>query len=148
MQKNKKMIIGGAVVASCIAAGAIYAVESNQSQFDSDVVGQSDYEFMSYVSAHGKKYSTKTEWKARKARWAKTDAAIKAHNADPSTTSGAHHNFMSDYTEPELKNSKGYDTSLNDEVIIIIVEPYDPTTAPTPLEIDWVSLGYVTPIQR
>ena len=49
MQKNKKMIIGGVVIASCIAAGAIYAVESNQSQFDTDVMGQSDYEFMSYI---------------------------------------------------------------------------------------------------
>jgi len=49
MQKNKKMIIGGVAIASCIAAGAIYAVESNESQFDKDVMGQSDYEFMSYI---------------------------------------------------------------------------------------------------
>ena len=44
-------------------------------------------------------YSTKSEYKSRKAIWEKTDAAIKAHNADPETTSGASHNFSSDYTE-------------------------------------------------
>ena len=36
--KNKKFIIGGVVVASCIAAGAIYAVESNDHQFSSSTI--------------------------------------------------------------------------------------------------------------
>ena len=146
MQKNKKMIIGGVVIVSCIAAGAIYAVESNQSQFDSDVVGQSDYEFMSYISAHGKVYSTKTEWKSRKAAWTMTDAAIKAHNADPNTTSGAHHNFMSDYTQAERKNMKGYDGSLS-TTTTTNVATYD-ASAPAASEIDWVTLNKVTPIQN
>ena len=147
MQKNKKMIIGGVVVASCIAAGAIYAVESSSSQFDSDVVGESDYEFMSFSAKHGKVYSTKKEWKQRKANFMKTDAAIKAHNADPTTTSGAAHNFMSDYTQTELNNMKGYDGNLSSSSTTSNVASYD-ASAPTASAVDWVNAGKVTPIQN
>jgi len=147
MQKNKKMIIGGVAIASCIAAGAIYAVESSSSQFDSDVVGESDYAFMSYAAKHGKVYSTKTEWKSRKAAYLKTDEAIKAHNADPTTFSGASHNFMSDYTAKELKNMKGYDGNLSTSTTTSNVATYD-ASAPAASEVDWVSAGKVTPIQN
>jgi len=34
----------------------------------------------------------------RQANFMTTDAAIKAHNADPETTSESGHNYMSDYT--------------------------------------------------
>jgi hypothetical protein len=66
MQKNKKMIIGGVAVASCIALGAIYAVESNDSsQFDGEKMKQSDYEFMSHVAKHNRVFKTKAEYKMR-----------------------------------------------------------------------------------
>ena len=50
MQKNKKMIVGGVIVASCLAAGAIYAVESNETQFDGESIDQSHYAYMSYLT--------------------------------------------------------------------------------------------------
>jgi len=100
---------------------------------------------MAYSAKHGKVYSTKTEWKSRKAAWSKTDAAIKAHNADPTTFSGCTHNFMSDYTQTELKNMKGYDGSLS--TTTTNVATYD-ASAPTASAIDWYSLGKVTPIQN
>jgi len=144
MQKNKKMIIGGVAVASCIAAGAIYAVESNQHQFDTDIMGDSDYQFMSYISKENKTYKTKAEYKMRKANWAKTDKAITAHNQDPEATSFTAHNFMSDYTESELKNMRGYDGNKSAPKNYA---PFD-ENAPEASEIDWVAKGKVTPVQR
>jgi len=93
------MIIGGVVVASCIAAGAIYAVEANESQFSSDTMKQSDYDYIAHTAKYNIHHSTKTAYKMGQARYEKVDAAIKAHNADPETTSTCAHNYMSDYTE-------------------------------------------------
>jgi len=147
MQNNKNNIVKvgvAGVVASCIAAGAIYAVEGSQSQFSGDQISQSDYEFMSYVSVQGKSYTTKTEYKMRQANWAKADVAIKAHNADPETTSTAGHNFTSDLTEVELKSMKGFtsDTSHAKHYAT------DLSGAPPANGIDWVTKGKVTPIQN
>jgi succinate dehydrogenase/fumarate reductase flavoprotein subunit len=83
MQKNKKMIIGGVAVASCIAAGAIFAVESNESQFNGDKLQQNDYAYMSHVAKYNIQHKTKADYKMRQARWEKVDAEIKAHNTDP-----------------------------------------------------------------
>lgn len=148
MQKNKKMIIGGAVVASCLAAGAIYAVESNESQFNGEKIDQSDYEFMSYVSKHGKNYATTAEYKKRKAIYDTTDAAIKAHNADPETTSISGHNYTSDYTMGELHKMKGYDGMIKAPARRVQTVDYTADEDDTSAMIDWVAKGKVTPIQN
>ena len=147
MQKNKKMIIGGAVVASCLAAGAIFAVESNETQFDGEKLDQSDYEFMSFTSKYNKHYRTKKEYKHRKRLHYMRGKAIKAHNDDPETTSTCGHNYMSDYTDNELGNMRGYDTSLPDSHPSV-VEYTDSDEVDNSAEVNWVTAGKVTPVQN
>ena len=72
MQVNKRTLFkvgAGAIAASAIAAGVIFAETSSNGgnhQFGSDgKMSQSDYEFMSYVSKHGKNYKTAGEYKMR-----------------------------------------------------------------------------------
>jgi len=67
---------------------------------------------MAYVSKYNKHYTTKTDYKMRQANFMTTDTAIKAHNADPETTSECGHNYMSDYTSQEWSNMKGYDSNI------------------------------------
>ena len=99
---------------------------------------------MEYTGNHGKTYATKSEYKMRQANWMKTDTAIKAHNADPSATSTTGHNYMSDYTEAEFKNQRGFDGSLSAPTNVAT----DLDGAPPANGIDWVTLGKVTPVQN
>jgi len=146
MQKNKKMIIGGVVVASCFAAGAIYAVESNESQFNSEKMSQSDYAYMAHTAKYNIQHKTKTEYKMRQARFEKVDGEIKAHNADPEMTSECGHNFLSDYTESMLKNMKGY--TGNAPARQDAEDTTEVGTKGTSVAVNWFTEGKVTPVQN
>ena len=100
---------------------------------------------MAYVSKYGKTYNTKTDYKMRQANFMATDAAIKAHNADPETTSESGHNAMSDYTASEWSNMKGYDSNISAPSKNFA--EYSENSPHTD-EIDWVSKGKVTPVQN
>jgi hypothetical protein len=63
MQNNKRTLFkvgAGVVAASAIAAGVIMTqTGSNASQFSNNgQMNAQDYEYMAYVSKHGKNYST------------------------------------------------------------------------------------------
>ena len=77
--KRNLKLIGGGVVASAVIDGAILAVQSSAdaSQFADGTMTQGDFDYMKYVSDHGKNYKTKTEYKMRQAQWAKTDENCK-----------------------------------------------------------------------
>jgi len=62
-KRNVKIVAAG-VVASAIAAGAIFAVQASETkQFSNDNLDTKDYAFMSHVSKCGKTYATKAEYK-------------------------------------------------------------------------------------
>jgi len=73
MQNKNRLVKVGAVGvgASLVVAGAIFAIENSEStQFSGDSLKQNDFEFMNYVTAHGKNYVTKSEYKMRQSNWA------------------------------------------------------------------------------
>ena len=73
MQNKNRLVKVGAVGvgASLVVAGAIFAIENSEStQFSGDSLKQNDFEFMAYVSKHGKNYATKSEYKVRQSNWA------------------------------------------------------------------------------
>ena len=112
-----KVGCGGVVVAG-VAAVVLFDVikEKNLSQFSGDNLTPQDYEFMSYISTYGKSYETKEEYKMRAAQWAKTDAAIKEHNAGGAGGRHRHswmkHNKYSAYTRAEWKKLRGYNHAM------------------------------------
>ena len=73
------------------------------------------------------------------------DKEIKAHNQDLATTSTCGHNYMSDYTENELTNMKGYKTSTPR---VAILDDSVSNSAYQSDMINWVSKGKVTAVQN
>ena len=79
-------------------------------------IDNATFDFMKYVSEHGKSYTTVEEFNMRQALFAERNEFIQAFNADTNNTSRVGHNFLSDWTAEELKNLRGLDTThVNDE---------------------------------
>ena len=58
------------------------------------------------IAKHNKSYASHEEYLMRYERWLLAEIYIVKNNADPKSTHTAGHNFMSDFTEEELKNAK------------------------------------------
>ena len=71
-------------------------------------IDQRSFEFMRYISSHGKRYETLAEFEMRKDIFFANDAIIKEWNADESNTSRMGHNFLSDWTEAEKAKFLGH----------------------------------------
>ena len=71
-------------------------------------IDQRTFEFMRYISSHGKRYETLAEFEMRKDIFFTNDAIIKEWNADESKTSRMGHNFLSDWTEAEKAKFLGH----------------------------------------
>ena len=79
-------------------------------------IDNATFDFMKYVSEHGKSYTTVEEFNMRQALFAERHEFIQAFNADTNNTSRVGHNHLSDWTAEELKNLRGLDTThVNDE---------------------------------
>ena len=64
----------------------------------SALITPEDYEFMKYITEHGKSYGTVAEFNFRAEIFKKKHAAIEAFNADPNNTHTVGHNLFSDMT--------------------------------------------------
>jgi cathepsin L len=99
-----------------------------------------DYEFMKFVTEHGKSYGTVAEFQFRSAQFKKRHAEIQAWNADNNTHVVGHNEF-SDYTYAEMKARNGYKHKEQTN----IVELDSSANAAT---VDWRSKGAVTPVKN
>ena len=99
--------------------------------------------FLSFLSEHGKSYGTIEEYKFRLNEFTKKHEFIQKHNAlEDNHTVG--HNFMSDWTEEEYAQIRGYKKDLwtGDRI-----EKLD-TSNVTDDAIDWRTKGAVTPVKN
>ena len=64
-------------------------------------------QFMEHVALHGNSFGTVKEFNLRMDVFAELDKKINAHNATESSFKLGH-NYLSTYTEAELKSSRGY----------------------------------------
>ena len=78
----------------------------------------------------------------RLALWQESDLIIKTHNADETNTHILSHNFLSDYTEAEKANLRGYKEApkINSERLL-----HD--GSPLPNAVNWVTAGKVGPVK-
>merc|ERR1712166_961567 len=81
-----------------------------------------DYEFMRFVTEHGKSYGTVAEFNFRGEQFAKRHEEIVAFNADSNNTHVVGHNEFSDMTYAEMKSNAA--------------------------TVDWRSKGAVTPVKN
>ena len=100
-----------------------------------------DYEFMKFITEHGKSYGTVAEFNFRAEIFKQKHAAIQAFNADVNNTHTLGHNFFSDMTYEELKARNGYKHREATNI-----KQLDETTIAA--SIDWRTKGAVTPVKN
>merc|ERR1712166_134699 len=100
-----------------------------------------DYEFMRFVTEHGKSYGTVAEFNFRGEQFAKRHEEIVAFNADSNNTHVVGHNEFSDMTYAEMKSKNGYRHGEQTNV----VQLDESSNAAT---VDWRSKGAVTPVKN
>ncbi len=118
-------------------AAALFAAVAQSAE----LMTETDYKFMAFISEHGKMYATVEEFMARKDIFRATDAAINEINADPNQTHVAGHNKFSDWTEHEFSNILGLKGAEEREVIPDVVEANYPSAW------DWRAQGKVTAVK-
>ena len=105
-------------------------------------ITQLEFDFMNYISAHGKSYANLAEYNSRFEMFAKKDAFIKAHDPVATKYTVAHNKF-SDWTDEEYKAILTYRSPGGWE------QPEEPETEVPPLgaNVNWVTNGCVNKIQ-
>ena len=111
------------------------------SLFSGDVMQSEDYEFMKFVTEHGKSYGTVAEFQFRSAQFKQRHAEIQAFNADANNTHVVGHNEFSDYTYAEMKARNGYKHKEQTKVVEL-------DTSANAATVDWRSKGAVTPVKN
>jgi len=123
------------------AALATAALNYNQATLETEFLGEADYQFMQFVSEHGRSYGTKSEFQFRSKIFKEHLAAIEAINAENGThTVGI--NFLADRTVDERKRMNGYKASnrVRNETTFSTQNLAD--------EVNWVTKGAVTPVKN
>jgi len=110
------------------------------------VVGETRFEFESWVILHGKEYATKEEKQRRKEIFKENVAKINAHNARNDVTYEMGLNEFTDMTPMEFKRlvSRPYSPRKLEAVESFI----DPATSLAPASVDWTAQGAVTPVKN
>jgi len=103
-----------------------------------------DYEFMRYVTEHGKTYATKAEFEFRSALFKTELAHIEEQNASGNNTHTLGVNSMSDWTDAEYKALLGYKMDMKKSENVKILD----ITEPLADDVNWVTQGAVTPVKN
>merc|ERR1719276_532046 len=123
------------------AALATAALNMNTATLESDLLTEGDYQFMQFVSEHGRSYATKAEFQFRSKVFKTALAEIEAINAENGThTVGV--NFLADRTTEEKKKLNGYRASQR---VRTPMKLHGDSTADS---VDWRTKGAVTPVKN
>lgn len=104
----------------------------------------SEYEFMQYLTQHGKMYTTMEEFQMRKDLFQAKDQVISAHNSRPANFTLGHNKF-SDWSIDEFRSllgEKGTPPNAN----CPDPQPLD-LNASLPDYVNWVEAGMTTPVK-
>merc|ERR1712072_500779 len=122
---------------------AIIGAASAMSLNSGDVISETEYKFMGYVTSYNKSYATVAEYKFRLAQFEKRVAEHERHNAEPGQTSFQGVNQFTDMTDDEIKRMTGFKQMPN-KVENKAVFNSTATTGP----VDWRTKGAVTPVKN
>jgi len=105
------------------------------------VMTQADYEFLNFITTHGKSYGTTEEFEYRRQIFNETHARIEAFNAAQNTSTVGHNKF-SDMDANEYKRMLGY--NAKDRSAARRTRVLQPSNSDG---VNWVDAGAVTPVK-
>lgn len=106
----------------------------------------SEYEFMQYLSKHGKMYETVEEFLMRKEVFLQKDIEIRAHNSRPANFTLGHNKF-SDWRAEEMQVMLGEKESLESSNAYCKEPDESYFNAKVPDSVNWVEAGMTTPVK-
>merc|ERR1711939_610891 len=104
-----------------------------------------DYEFMKYVTTHGKHYETRAEYDMRAGIFKEALKEIEPHNADSTQTHQLGLNHLSDFTKAEYRKMLGYKPHLKPKSK---GEPKLLSVENLAADVDWRDKGAVTGVKN
>ena len=108
-----------------------------------DVISETEFKFMAYISSYNKTYGTVAEYKFRLAQFEKRVAEHERHNAEPGQTSFQGVNHLTDQTDTEIKRLNGFK-----QMPTVTEKHYVEYDATANAPIDWRTKGAVTPVKN
>jgi len=108
-----------------------------------EILSETEYSFMNFITEHGRSYATKEEYNFRLAVFAKRVAEHKRWNALPNVTSTQGVNQLTDQTDEEIKRLNGFKPEMQPKSNNTLVAPENVTLA----ALDWRTKGAVTPVK-
>ena len=124
-------------VAALLGATSAYGLNSG------DVISETEYKFMSYVSEYNRSFGTVAEYKFRLAQFEKRVAEHARWNAVEGQTSTQGVNHLTDRTDAEIKMLNGFK-----EMPTKVEKNYVDFDASANAPIDWRAKGGVTPVKN
>ena len=125
---NTKIAI--ATLAATATASAV-AIGTQSATLDTEILSAQDYQFMEFVSTHGRSFGTKAEFQFRSKVFKNKLAEVERLNAVQDTAVYGV-NAFSDRTESEMKKMLGFNGKASDNATATILD-----TSNLASSVDW-----------
>jgi len=113
-----------------------------------ELLSQTEYKFMSFITEHNRSYATKAEYDFRLNQFAIRVAEHERWNAIPGQTSTQGVNFLTDRTDDEIKFMNGFKSEMTPETVKKIESTNATFDVAANAPIDWRTKGAVTPVKN
>ena len=124
-----------------LALVAVSAAQHHKGTFESELLTAADYEFMKFVSTHGRSFGTKAEYNFRSKIFKAKLAEIERLNAEQDTAVYGVNQFT-DRTPEEMKKMLGFKPEMKTKATYHSLH-----TENLQDEVDWRTKGAVTPVK-
>jgi xylem cysteine proteinase len=141
---NKSIAALGAA-AALAAVATTYSSSEGTELFLSERLSAADFEFMKWISEHGKRYGTRAEFEFRLNQFKETLAKIEEHNSRNDVGHVVALNEFADLTAAEWKMKLGFN-GAKDRLAAKKVTMLDESNLAD--SVDWRTKGAVTPVKN
>ena len=139
-----KSIAGLGAAAALAAVATTYSSSEGTELFLSERLSAADFEFMKWISEHGKRYGTRAEFEFRLNQFKETLAKVEEHNSRNDVGHKVGLNAFADLTADEWKMKLGY--RAQDKLAAKEPKILDETNLAD--SVDWRTKGAVTPVKN